>query len=234
MNALHESLPASPGPRKRMSPEDRRAWIIRESIGYFATHGFSIDTRSLARHLHITQALLYKYFPSKQMLIEAVFETVFERQSAGRWSTVLRDRATDLKARLRRFFVGYAQATYDYDWIRVYTQAAFAGGDLNRKYIAQVTRPLLQSIAEEVRLAAGLPLEKAAEVSELEIEILWLFHFGLYYHPYRTHVYGMPPPVPLEAIVDASLYGLLGNLHRCLAAQYPGEVQPLLDATTAT
>lgn len=216
-----------------MSSEDRRAWIVRESIGYFATHGFSIDTRSLARHLHITQALLYKYFPSKQMLIEAVFETVFEKQNPAMWSAILRDRATDLRTRLRRFFVGYAQTTYDYDWIRVYTQAAFAGGDLNRRYIAQVTRPLLQSIAEEVRLAAGLPLDRAAEVSELEIEILWLFHFGLYYHPYRTHVYGMAPPVPLEAIVDASLDGLIHNLHQCLASQYPGEMPRAQEAKAA-
>jgi AcrR family transcriptional regulator len=200
----------------RMRPEQRRALIISESIGYFAEHGFKVDTRSLARHLRITQALLYKYFPSKQLLLEAVFEKVFRKQSAANWISLLRDRNTSLRLRLVRFFTDYANTTYDYDWIRIYTQAAFSGGELNKRYIASVTRPLLQTIAEEVRLAHGLSLAQAAQVSELEIEVLWQFHFGIYYHPYRTHVYGLPPSLPIEAIIDASVDGLLASLKRCI------------------
>jgi len=217
MSAPPETHHQKPEPRRRMSPDNRRAAIIRESIGFFATHGFNVDTRSLAKHMQITQALLYKYFPSKQLLVEAVFEQIFQKQGTVNWLPLLRDRSTDLKTRLQRFFVGYAASTYDYDWIRIYTLAAFAGGDLNRKYIRNVTRPLLRLIAEEVRLAAGLPLADASEVSELEIEILWVFHFGIYYHPYRTHVYGTPPPVPLAEIVEASVDGLIENLRNCIA-----------------
>lgn len=208
---------AAPKPvHRRMQPDQRRALIIGESIGYFAAHGFNVDTRSLARHLHITQALLYKYFPNKQLLVEAVFETVFRKQTSENWLSLLRDRTVDLRRRMVRFFVDYANNTYDYDWIRIYTQAAFSGGELNKKYIANVTRPLLQIIAEEVRLAYGLPLDRASHVTELEIEVLWQYHFGIYYHPYRTHVYGAQPPVPIEEIIEASADGLISNLQRCI------------------
>ncbi|HVR49065.1 MAG TPA: TetR/AcrR family transcriptional regulator, partial [Pseudorhodoferax sp.] len=162
------------------------------------------------------QALLYKYFPNKQLLVEAVFETVFRKQNTDNWLPMLRDRSVGLRQRLVRFFTDYANTTYDYDWIRIYTQAAFSGGELNKQYIGHVTRPLLQVVAQEVRLAHGLALADAARVSELEVEVLWQFHFGIYYHPYRTHVYGAAPPVDIETIIEASVDGLVMNLQRCI------------------
>ena len=51
---------------RRLPASERAAWLIEEASRLFAEQGWSASTRTLARRLGVTQALLYKYFPSKQ------------------------------------------------------------------------------------------------------------------------------------------------------------------------
>ena len=60
--------------RRRMAPGDRRSMILDEAAEFFATNGPAASTRALAKALGITQALLYRYFPSKEALYQEVFE----------------------------------------------------------------------------------------------------------------------------------------------------------------
>ncbi|MEP4193996.1 MAG: helix-turn-helix domain-containing protein, partial [Sneathiella sp.] len=60
--------------RKRMSPGSRETLIVEEAITFFAEHGLEGKTRDLAKRLGITQPLLYRYFPSKEKLIERVYQ----------------------------------------------------------------------------------------------------------------------------------------------------------------
>jgi AcrR family transcriptional regulator len=58
---------------KRLSGAARRAQIVGTAAALFARAGFGGSTRDLARDLGLSQAALYKHFPSKGALIDAVF-----------------------------------------------------------------------------------------------------------------------------------------------------------------
>ena len=62
-----------------------------------------MQTRELSRRLGVSQPLLYRYFPSKQDLINAVFEAVFMSQWRDDWISELQDRSVPLRDRLLPF-----------------------------------------------------------------------------------------------------------------------------------
>src|ERR1700710_2341335 len=66
---------------RRLAPADRRRQIIEAAVSYFSEVGFDGATRALAERLGVTQPLIYRYFPSKDELIRAVYEEVY----TGRW-----------------------------------------------------------------------------------------------------------------------------------------------------
>ena len=64
-------------PRRRRLPSDeRRREFVTRAVEFFAEEGFESSTRGLAKRLGVTQPLLYRYFPSKEDLIQEVYETV--------------------------------------------------------------------------------------------------------------------------------------------------------------
>ena len=76
---VRTTVKASP---KRLTGPEREKHIAQEAVRYFAEVGFAGDTRELAQRLGVTQSLLYKYFPSKEALINRVYEEVY----LGRWN----------------------------------------------------------------------------------------------------------------------------------------------------
>ncbi|MCR5857511.1 TetR/AcrR family transcriptional regulator [Mesorhizobium sp. J428] len=91
--------------RKRYAPSERRRMILDGAISFFAEYGLDGSTHLLAKHLGVTQPLIYQYFPSKEDLIDAVYEEVFRGRWSSRWDTLLADRARPLEERLNAFFV---------------------------------------------------------------------------------------------------------------------------------
>src|SRR5262249_32717979 len=57
--------------RQRLAPSMRRQHLIEEAFAYFAEVGLGGSTRELAKRMGVTQPLLYRYFPTKESLIEA-------------------------------------------------------------------------------------------------------------------------------------------------------------------
>lgn len=195
-----------------MKQEDRRKLIIAEATRLFAQSGFDANTRELAQRLGITQPLLYRYFPSKESLIDAVLDQLFIDQSRQNWVARLTDRDRPLRDRLCDFAYGYATDTYDHDWIRIYMFAGLAGGDFNRRYIATVTEPVLRTISREIRAELGMPTTPGA-VSHEELDYLWLFHGGLYYSAIRQHIYGQDVDRHrLRALADISVDAMLQGM----------------------
>ena len=66
-----------PTKKKRLSSQEREKQIVIAAVEFFAEVGFSGDTRQLARRLGVTQSLIYKYFPTKDALIDRVYEEVY-------------------------------------------------------------------------------------------------------------------------------------------------------------
>ena len=174
--------------KTRLSPTDRERQIIDGAIAYFSEVGFSGQTRELSKRLGITQPLLYRYFSSKQALVDRVYQTVFEGRWNPAWIALLKDRTVPLRDRLIEFYRQYSEATYRPDWIRIYMYAGLSGPVLNQRYIKLVRRELMPVYCRELRHYCGVDLPKQP-VSDEEVEFVWSLHGGMFYYAVRDHVY---------------------------------------------
>ncbi len=184
----------------RLDPQARRRQILDAAIAYFAEAGFGVQTRELTRRIGVSQPLLYRYFPSKQDLIEAVFVEVFLSRLNDEWVTQLRERATPLRDRLLHFYGQYAQATYRPEWIRIYMYAGLAGDKLNRDYLALVRRKLLNVMCEECRqvFLSESQRAQAGPISAREIELVWNLHGSMFYWAVRKNIFGVRAGLSFE------------------------------------
>lgn len=74
------SRPATDLPPRRLAAGERRAQILREAAQLFGSHGFNgTTTRDVAARVGLTEAALYRYFPSKEAMYTAILD---ERMAA--------------------------------------------------------------------------------------------------------------------------------------------------------
>ncbi len=194
-------------PQKRLRAENREQQIIDEAVSFFAEKGFSGQTRELASRLGITQPLLYRYFPTKRHLIESVFEEVYMHRVNPDWVTLITDRTRPLQDRLSEFYRAYSEATYRYEWIRVYMFSALMGEALNRRYIDLVEREILTPICLELRHHCGQESNKP--VDQEELDQIWILHGGLFYYAIRKHIYGSTVSDNFPAVVARAVASTL-------------------------
>jgi AcrR family transcriptional regulator len=107
---------------RRMLPEDREQQIVEKAIEHFATHGFSGSTRELAKRIGVTQPLLYRYFPSKEALIDRVYNEIYRWDP--QWESLIADRSIPLQERLCTLYKAYSHVILQREWIRTFI---FAG-----------------------------------------------------------------------------------------------------------
>ena len=185
-------------PGMRLDPEVRRQQILDAAITYFAEAGFGVQTRELSRRLGISQPLLYRYFPSKQDLINAVFDAVFMSKWDDAWIAGLQDRSLTLRDRLLRFYLQYASATYQPEWIRIYMYAGLSDMEMNRNYLGLVRKKLLIVMCREFRHTfVDTPADLPA-ISAREIELLWTLHGGMFYWAVRHNIFNIKSTTPFE------------------------------------
>jgi AcrR family transcriptional regulator len=194
----------------RLSPEARRAAILADAINYMAAAGFSWQTRDLAKSLKVTQSLIFRYFPTKQALIAAVFEEVYLKRWNPEWEVMLTDRSVPIEQRLSRFYSSYTATIFDYRWIRIYLFSGLMGYDLNRRYVELLEGKVLSNICKEVRLVRR-PAQKGA-VSKRDMEVAWQVHAGVFYYGVRKFVYQIPVLQDTDVIVANTVRMLLTEL----------------------
>ncbi len=207
--------------RERLSPDDRRAQILAGAVSYFAEVGFEGGTRELARRLGVTQPLIYRYFPSKEDLIRAVYEDVYLTQWRPEWEVLLADDTRPMRDRLLEFYAAYTAVIFKPEWLRIYLFAGLRGIEINRLWLNFVERHVLRRIAEAMRGVHAWPSVAARPIGPEEIELYWMFHGSIFYYGLRRDVFGKRPALSLDAFitgsVDAMLVGLPPMLTRLLA-----------------
>jgi AcrR family transcriptional regulator len=174
--------------------------------------GFAGQTRELAQRAGITQPLLYRYFPTKQDLIERVFKEVFLKRIDPRWGKLIADRSRSLEERLVEYYGHYARATYTYEWIRIYMFSALMGNDINRRYIKIVEDKILKPICAEIRHYCELPLGPEVPITEAELEHVWVMHGGLFYYAVRKYVYHSRVAEDFDEIVRRAVLAMLAGV----------------------
>ncbi len=191
-------------PARRLDPAERRERIVAAAVCYFAEVGLAGTTRDLAQRAGVTQALLYRYFASKDELAEAVFERVFLDRLQPHWPALLRDAAVPLEARIIRFYREYTDAIFTYEWMRIFMWAGLAGEQLNRRYLTHVAErlltPLRTAIAADGRFRAPDPEE------------IWALHGGIVYLGIRRFIYQLPTPADCGPAIERTIRGFLAGL----------------------
>src|SRR5450631_298512 len=136
---------------KRLAPSQRADQILQGAIRFFSEHGFSGQTRELATELGISKGLLYRYFSSKEVLIERVYQEVFLRRWSPTWQAELADRNRALIERLKTFYADYAKLPLEYEWGRIYLYAGLAGASINRRYVRLAFERIFKPVIDELR-----------------------------------------------------------------------------------
>jgi AcrR family transcriptional regulator len=205
--------------QQRLDPSEREAIIAREAVSFFAEQGFEGQTRELARRLHITQPLLYRYFPSKEALIERVYQDVFVGRWNPAWEKIITDRSVPLKARLSHFYREYAEAILTYEWIRLFMFAGLKDLGLNARYLKMLRERAFEKVIEEIRLEYGRPPTRELPITVLEIEMVWGLHAAIFYLGVRQFIYSMPLETDVNSIIDAKVATFFGGIRSVLPAK---------------
>ncbi|HTK01642.1 MAG TPA: TetR/AcrR family transcriptional regulator [Bordetella sp.] len=204
-----EAAKAAAEKKPRLRAAERQQQILHGAIRYFSEKGFAGHTRELSQRLGITQPLLYRYFKSKQDLIDQVYLHVFMGRWQPQWIALLRDRSLSLQERLVRFYREYARATYQPEWIRIYMFAGLESSGLNRRYLQLIKKDLLAPCCQELRHHCGVPDD--TPISEQEIEFYWTLHDGLFYTAIRETIYQSPMEVPFDDKVRYAVENFLAG-----------------------
>ncbi|ABB08545.1 TetR/AcrR family transcriptional regulator [Burkholderia lata] len=194
-------------PGRRLTPEARERQIIEKAIEHFATHGFSGSTRELARQIGVTQPLLYRYFPSKEALIDRVYDEIYTWNPE--WEKLIADRTIPLQARLVTFYSSYSQTILRREWIRTFIFAGLSREGFNTRYLSRLRERVFLPVLRELRDAFDIATPTTAAQIDAEIELIWSLHASIFYLGVRKWVYGLPIPDDLDAVIERQIIAFL-------------------------
>lgn len=202
-----------PARRPRVAAAVREKMIVAEAIQFFAEEGFDGQIRTLAERIGITHSILFRHFPSKEALIERVYQDVYVRRMRPEWTALLHDRSLPLEARLFAFYREYTNAIFHNDWIRIFMFAGLKGVSINAPYLALLRETVLHPICAELRAASNCAKPKAP-FSDAEMERAWGLHGRIFYLAIRKFIYGLDIPANLdETLKDAIAIFVGGAAH---------------------
>lgn len=194
-----------PARRKRLDPEQREREIVEGAIRYFSEVGFGGSMRDLASRLGISHALLFRYFPTKEALVDRVYDQVYLGRWDPAWDALLNDESLDLRARLVRFYGEYLAAIDRPEWVRVFIFGGLAGVNINQRYLQLIRRKVIAPVARELRALSAANADPAAPLSDAELELSWGLHGEIFYLAIRRWVYGLKVTPDRERFVELTV-----------------------------
>lgn len=218
-----------------MNAADRRETILGAAIGFFAQYGFAGTTRALADSIGVRQALLYRYFPSKEALVEAVFQRVFLQRWTRDFAGTLIDRSQPLEERLATVYGWYCDQD-DGLAIRLLMRAALDGFALPPRRGAMLTDQIFEPLVGELRHEAGLPDFTRAPLLQAERDIAMMMHGAVVFHGIREHIYRAAAPEDREKLLALYAATFLAGARRTIrtlhgAAEARGPRRPASQPT---
>ncbi len=199
--------------RKNMPAAEREKVILESAIRFFAEHGFEGQQRELAKQIGITHSAIYRHFPSKEALVERVYEHVYLGSWQKHWSDLIQDRTRPLEARLVQFYSEYIDHIFRFDWVRIFIFAGLKSFDISERYLSMVMKTVGTPALMEAREEFGYtPAD--APIGWREQELFWGLHGRIFYMAIRKFVYRMPIPPDEErpvVVSDAVRQFILGT-----------------------
>jgi AcrR family transcriptional regulator len=183
-----------PPRRKNLRAPEREKVILESAIRFFAEHGFEGQTRELAKRIGIAHSAIYRHYPSKEALIERVYQHVYLGGWQKHWAGLIKDRSHTLEARLTQFYCEYSDQIFNYDWVRIFIFSGLKSFDINSRYLAIVMEQIGIPALTEARHEFSLPSAELIPITPRERELFWGLHGRFFYIAIRKFVYGMPVP----------------------------------------
>jgi AcrR family transcriptional regulator len=196
---VHSALEPS-GRRRRYPSAERREQILKEAAAFFAEHGFQGTTRDLAERIGITQASLYKHFPTKDAIIAGLFDASAERWRTEDWREALADKNLALEKRLAQQYSAYLARTTE-NGLRLFMRAGLDRLGQPARRGAMLTASILEPVIDAVRREAGVPHVAERPLVHGEREVAMALHGGLMFLAIRKHIYRMPMPDDLSELI---------------------------------
>ena len=200
----------------RMKPSDREAQIVKGAIRFFAESGFAGTTRDLAAQLGIVHGAIYRYFPTKESLLERVYHEVFEARFDARWIDVLKDRSLSIESRLQTVYEDYARMLLSEEWVKIFLRGGLEGLDITDRYRSMIRRRMHPVLLNETRVALGL-LPNNEGLTQAEEDLAYVLHGGILFLGIRKWVYRSKVPENLAE-----------HVHRLVAVYLAGARAVLL------
>lgn len=194
----------------REASQQRAEAIVTAAAEHFSEVGFAGSTREIAKRVGVTQPLLYRYFPTKDDLIEAVYRTVYLEQWNTDWDGALKDRTRSTKDRFRSFYCEYAQTAFKPVPLRLSYFAGLRGAEINQWYNDLIEELILKQLVREHRVELGLP--DASYVSPGELEPAWQIHGGLMHYGWRKYILNLRVAPDIVQVISDNL-----DMYFCVA-----------------
>jgi AcrR family transcriptional regulator len=194
---------SNPTRRKNMKAHEREKAILDAAIRFFAENGFEAQTRELAKRAKTTHSAIFRHFPTKEALIERVYEHVFVSRWDPSWDFIIVDEASDLQDRLIRFYTEYAARIFDYDWVRIFIHSGLRAHSMTPRYLALIEKKIIVPVCLEMRKYKSSDPSSSLDlpVSEREREAVWGLHGQIFYIAIRTFIYGTRMPSDRDAVI---------------------------------
>jgi AcrR family transcriptional regulator len=177
--------------RQHLPAAEREHQIVEAAANFFAARGFEGQTRELAKTLGITHSAIFRYFPSKEALIERVYDHVFLARWDPAWKSMIADRSLPLADRLVRFYLEYADRIFDPQWMRIFMFAGLKGHAMTDRYVSLVRTQLIKPVCGELRAELDLPTLAEVAMTGREEEAFWALHGTVFYLGIRKFIYGV-------------------------------------------
>jgi AcrR family transcriptional regulator len=180
---------------QRMSSEMRRLQILNAAIDLLSESGDGLHTRTLAKRVGVSHALLFKYFSSKAEILDEVFQTVY----VNRFPNDLRQRvealSDDIPQKWNAIYAEYAPRIFDQTWVRIFVSTALNREPISNRYFDLVVVPLVTRLAEDTeRFCLGRIQREGSVQRSVSLELAWTTHSALFYSGLRRWVYELPVP----------------------------------------
>ncbi len=210
--------------RVRLTPEQREIQIVDAAIDFFSRRGLDAQVRDLAKEIGVAHTLLYHYFPTKQALLDRVYDELFIGRWKPDWEHLL-DTPMPIEEKLCALYQSYLPTILTPEWMRIIVGSGLSDGVIPNRYFALMNQRFFPKLIRETRKAMGS--KSKAKTSVREQAHLMGLHGGLIYslgiwpHVYGQTLDGLDNESALKQIIRDRVQSYLAHAPQVMVGAAP-------------